>query len=334
MMDPFIDRLLMATCLLSIAGGFVWLATRRDVRPGGAPSIPPRRLAACHWFVLLQGILLLPITISLPAPVAPELCSASKANVPAREATIRAENRVGTSPGGTHSNLNSEGWSLNRSNRGNRPLADPYAMPTPSASFMPLGTTFNNQGVWFKRMLFGVWVTGVVVCLLRFACSYADLLFRINARESDCAESVQQWQRLQRRCGITQLIPLYESDDFGPAICRFPSGYRLIVPSADWAGLSDRGREGILRHELAHYQNHDIARLWWSHLLATLHWFNPIGWRSARQIEISAEWAADDAVRREPSSLSGDFARSLLELSGKTRPTEDARHACPRRLAG
>ena len=284
-------RLAYATCLVAVAGAFVWLATRKQ------SAISPRFLGICHWFVLAQGLFIIPVGISLTIPVAKsglvqrftiaDVFPAAFADVGRSDAPIRSEPYQPSSAKGS-------------------PI-----LPTPARS-LP-----NHPSI--ASCLFGVWLAGMAFVALRLVKSYCQLVRTVNLRECVDPSWVKQWSELQTNAGVARPIPLYESEGFGPALCWWPDGYRLIVPSDLCRQLTHAQRTGIFLHELAHYRRFDVVRLLVSNLLAAVHWFNPIVWWSVRQIAVAAEWAADDAVKSEQGSVATVFARVLLEI-GRSNP--------------
>ncbi len=91
----------------------------------------------------------------------------------------------------------------------------------------------------------------------------------------------------------------------------------LVLPmeAAEWP-LAET--ESALRHELAHYQRHDLAVLFFARVMAALLWFQPLAWHGLRQLRLEAEMAADDAVV-DGQEAPENYAELLLELSQRWR---------------
>jgi hypothetical protein len=104
--------------------------------------------------------------------------------------------------------------------------------------------------------------------------------------------------------------------DIGPALCRLPAGYRLVVPESTWQTLTSAERCAVYRHELEHYRRSD---LWWSlgaRVFASVHWFNPCAWWAARQFEAQCEFACDRAAAGDNPI---QFSELLMQLvSGRS----------------
>lgn len=286
-------RLAYTTCLVTVAGAFVWMATRNH------KVISPRLLECCHWFVLAIGLFIVPVSVSLPIPVT--------------RVKLVQQSRIGDFFPATIENAGRSAESFHREPTQDRRLATALVSAIPSRSFPKRPS--------IASCLLAVWLVGMIFVVARLIKSYYHLVRSVDLRQCADPSWVEQWSELQSNAGVVKQIPLYESDGFGPALCWWPDGYRLIIPSDLWRQLTDVQRNGILLHELAHYRRYDVARLLVSNLLAGIHWFNPIVWRSVRQIAVVAEWAADDAVKKEQGSIATTFARTLLEI-GRSNPHE------------
>ena len=76
----------------------------------------------------------------------------------------------------------------------------------------------------------------------------------------------------------------------------------------------------ILRHELIHWQRHDIwFKLLW--LLARgVHWFNPLVWLMAGAIERDTELACDEAsLAQLPRTEHAAYGRTILAAAQRVK---------------
>jgi hypothetical protein len=69
----------------------------------------------------------------------------------------------------------------------------------------------------------------------------------------------------------------------------------IILPDREYT--DDRLR-AVLLHELSHVRRKDVLVKWLSVLACAVHWFNPIVWRTRREIDRACELACDEAVVR------------------------------------
>ena len=160
-----------------------------------------------------------------------------------------------------------------------------------------------------------VWLSGMLLILVRRTRDYFRFVRQSNLTKNDNPDWRDELTSLCQQLGIRQPIQLFCSDSIGPAFCRWPSEYRIVVPFSLWQQLTKPERKSILRHELGHFQRGD---LYWSlamHVVALPHWFNPMTWFALRQIENNMELACDDLVRLSRDDLDvATYAKALLTL--------------------
>lgn len=93
----------------------------------------------------------------------------------------------------------------------------------------------------------------------------------------------------------------------------------LVLPAEN---LSEEQLNNILRHEMTHFKRHDILYKWFATLVKCVHWFNPVIWYVAKQINAECEISCDMTVTLEMSKSQEmsyiDTVLSLL-LMGKTK---------------
>lgn len=86
----------------------------------------------------------------------------------------------------------------------------------------------------------------------------------------------------------------------------------LILPET---ALTESRLPYVLRHELVHYRRGDIVWRWLAVLATSIHWFNPMVYVAAAQMqeacEISCDWCV---VRSMEQAKRDDYMRVILEL--------------------
>ena len=158
---------------------------------------------------------------------------------------------------------------------------------------VPLAAAAPSEAVSYTPWLIGIWLSGMIVYVLCLAVRYLLFLRRLPPGRPVKNEWRTQWSRLLAKRGVRRPIPLRVTTLCGPALCRLPGGYELLIPSRFWKGLSPTGRLAILEHELAHYQRGDGIKSLAVRLLALPQWFNPLAWTVVRRFDECAEWACD-----------------------------------------
>lgn len=182
--------------------------------------------------------------------------------------------------------------------------------PTPQSDASLMRTVWS----YWPIAVAASWLAGLLGCAAYLVWCYGRLI-RLLPQSGTCEPGWQhEWQEVLDRAGVSASIPLWTSEEFGPALCRLPRGYLLVVPTNLWHGLAREQRLAILMHELAHYQRGDVWKSLALRLLALPHWFNPFSWYAVRRFEEGGEWACDEAVRRShPDHVTG-YAKALLKL--------------------
>lgn len=267
------------------------------------------RVHSMAWLiVLLQGVVLLSVEVELPV-----LRSVSKA-VPtadsnARESAIKLP--LETAPRVV---LHPESVPV-------EPHSADTILSEPSLaevrSLEQIASIDSPASVWtVRRIVLVIWLVGCIATVGVMLISYLRFLRCLNAQQRPAVEDwSRQWNVIQHDVQLASQIDLQVTRNLGPAICWTPSGYRLLVPETAWALLSVTQRDAILRHELAHYQRHDLRNALVFRLIAAVHWFNPFAWLAVRRLAECAEWACDESVRRFNATNSADYVRALMQLS-------------------
>lgn len=91
----------------------------------------------------------------------------------------------------------------------------------------------------------------------------------------------------------------------------------VVVPSIAYArsGKADHLRD-ILAHELTHYRRRDMLYKWFSMIVTSLHWFNPLMIPLRREISHACELSCDEAVIRSLTPKQKQhYGETLLSLA-------------------
>jgi len=166
----------------------------------------------------------------------------------------------------------------------------------------------------WQRIAVAGWLLGMIVAVGRWVANYSRFVRGLPLGEPADAADVATWQQLLGQRHICREIPLRVADGLGPALCRLPGGYRLLLPRAAWQELPAEARMSVLLHELAHYERGDVWKSLVARLLALPHWFNPFAWWAVWNFDDGAEWACDEAVRRAVPENTPAYGRALLLL--------------------
>lgn len=275
----------LALAALAVEAAVRWLGLRE-----------PRVERWAWFFVLAQGIVLVPASIPVSVPARPR-------------ATTPSGRTEAPSPRGSALDDRTISRLLPR-HRPDRPIRQAFERrPEDVVSSRRLRP--ERFAPSWAVVVLTAWAVGVGVLTAVGVLRYRAFVLRLRAARPAGPEWEVPWRQMLRERGIVARIPLFVSRDVGPALCRVPGGYRLVVPETLWAGLSPDERAPVLRHELAHYRRGDLGTALLARALTTVHWFNPLAWRAVSRFEAQAEFLCDrESATEDPVT----FARTLLRL--------------------
>ena len=181
---------------------------------------------------------------------------------------------------------------------------------------------YSGLAGWaFWPYLAGIWLAVAVLLLV------ARLLIYVCLRQNLAKNSViVPWQSLPlsereiaywRQAAPKLQLRQQKTGALMPA--PFVIGLRrsclLLPPPALAAELSVTDWQNLLRHELTHYQRHDLFYKWLLLVCQCLHWFNPAVYLAGRQIEQDCEISCDLAVTgRMNETERRDYMRTILRM--------------------
>jgi beta-lactamase regulating signal transducer with metallopeptidase domain len=135
----------------------------------------------------------------------------------------------------------------------------------------------------------------------------SSLAARRNAVDSLAATALRH---LRSRAGVDRTVALSTSDTLqAPAAI---SSDEIVLPTRALRDLTLAEQEGVLAHELAHVVRHDTGWLRLAVWIERLAWFQPLNRVARRQMQLSAEFAADAwavQLTRQPITLAQALAR-------------------------
>lgn len=302
--------LIRSTTFLSIAACVavtgIWMLRMRS-----------HRITSTIWtMVLLAGLLVMPARLDVPwYPTAESLAKKDDTTLPIGDvaATEWTVAPVGPSITSTMQPLRSPSG-----HQAGASSADSTEKPPPpplSAAEKP------SLAPWGIRTFATVWFWGFAVIAGLATLSYCGLIGSLRGCWRPHAHWQREYDRVANEMGVESPPRMQVHGKLGPLLCLTPTGHRLVVPTEHWGNLRREQREIILRHELAHFVRNDVWRTLPARLIVLVHWFNPLAWMAARQVEESAEWAADRLALRDQPERTGDLAAALVDLAQHTQPS-------------
>ena len=119
------------------------------------------------------------------------------------------------------------------------------------------------------------------------------------------------------RAGLARDVRVLESPD-----STMPMTWGVVKPvvllPADAERWTERQRQDVLLHELAHVARLDCLTQVVAQLACAVYWFNPLVWLAARRLCVEREHACDDRVLAAGTRPS-DYASHLLEVARTMR---------------
>lgn len=191
--------------------------------------------------------------------------------------------------------------------------AIPTIQTEPKTDIWQTVTSFA-KGIIDNRLniLAYLWLIGAIMMFLLNLISYIRLIRRM--RKNCVAVSCPEISNFTKRTVDVRIW-----DDISSPFMAGIFKPALVLPARE---LTEEQLNNILRHEMTHFKRHDIIYKWFVTLVKCLHWFNPVIWYVAKQIntegEISCDMAVTFAMNRTQEMSYIDTVLSLLP-TGKTK---------------
>jgi len=165
-------------------------------------------------------------------------------------------------------------------------------------------------------MILLIWSIGALGLLIREGLANVGLIRWIRrARPLASVQWAATLDRVSNELGIKRPLRVLESPHVtSPCTWGFLRPVLLLpVAGAHWP---ESQRRHALLHELAHIRRFDYLSSLVSRLVCAVHWYNPLVWFAATQVQKLQERACDDAVLSGGGTPS-DYAQFLLSIADK-----------------
>jgi HEAT repeat protein/beta-lactamase regulating signal transducer with metallopeptidase domain len=187
-------------------------------------------------------------------------------------------------------------------------------VPTePAGPPSTLGAASPSPGWSLRERLLAIWLIGVALVAARLALG-SFLVARV-VRSAIPLDS-PEWRRplvdVADRLALPWLPGLFLSDRLPmPFACGlFRTAIVLPAEARDW---TERRRQAVLCHELAHLRRRDLVINVLAQCALAVYWFHPLMWVAVRRLRIESERACDDLVLGTGTRAS-EYADHLLEI--------------------
>ncbi|MBK6843800.1 MAG: hypothetical protein IPG88_16105 [Gemmatimonadetes bacterium] len=197
-------------------------------------------------------------------------------------------------------------------------VAPPAWVPATPGSFQMMVFTISRATI-----AVGLWGVVALALLAHLAVARRRLRLTLDSRRAATDSlAAGALRHLVSRAGIRRRVYLATSDALqAPAAI---SSDEIVLPSRALHELTLAEQEVVLAHELAHLVRRDTRWLRVALWIERLAWFQPLNRVARRQMQLSAEFAADAwAVRltRQPITLAQALARVAGWLTTDSRST-------------
>lgn len=290
--NDFVALLAVKTGILSVAVLLCWIVLR----------ILPVRSPGLHRAVWGGAILLgalgagFPLTLSVPIESVSYIPPVITETVPPPRETPAAPVVIALPAVSRSGTANAESIPI-RSDKPN--ISERIMPPLPSLSFS----------------LLVAWLAGLAFFLLRRFLQYRSLSTQLADAVPVQGKDLDQWYSILNEYGIpSEKLSFLISREIGPALIRTSRGPAIVVPKNLWEEAMPEIKDGILRHELAHYWQRDLAVCGVMRFLALLHWFNPLARLAVAKFEEATEWACDVAAFGRHEQGERRFAEAMLAI--------------------
>ena len=171
----------------------------------------------------------------------------------------------------------------------------------PAGEILPFAEETALPPIPWWDVLAVIWVLGALGSLGYRLTGY--FRFRRHIRRTGTPMELAGVPKRLRVCKTTAAVSPMVMGIFRPV---------LILPET---ALTESRLPYVLRHELVHYRRGDIVWRWLAVLATSIHWFNPMAYVAAAQMqeacEISCDWCV---VRSMEQAKRNDYMRVILEL--------------------
>ena len=165
-----------------------------------------------------------------------------------------------------------------------------------------------------------VWAAGLLVMLARIVYQQA-VLWRWSRRfvEHDATIARAMSEALNTRStGTGRRYSLVKGDAGAMPVCWGVFRPRIMLP-ADAVAWTRELKRVVLRHELAHIEQHDALSDLLSRLIVAVFWFHPAAWLVFARIRVEREQACDERVV-DSGVDPVVYGEQLLALARSLRP--------------
>ncbi|GAB6989711.1 M56 family metallopeptidase [Paenibacillus pini] len=180
--------------------------------------------------------------------------------------------------------------------------------------YSSIGT--STSVAWYEAV-FALWISGITVFTI-YHINQHRLLLRMVERwsvEYSNLEGLELLKNVQESMRISRHVQLR----ICPGIpCPMLIGFVrpvILLPSVN---ISDQELLFILKHELIHFKRGDLVLKMLVFAATAIHWFNPLVYRMAREINLQCEISCDEEVIKQATiQVRQQYVETLINIMKK-----------------
>lgn len=180
---------------------------------------------------------------------------------------------------------------------------------------------------WFEIILV-IWLLGFVFNISRYLISYFRFKKMLKRWGSpiDDLKMLAHLKEIQEEMGIKRKIRLlHYSLSQSPMLVGFRD-VLIVLPEVDY---TEEELQLIFKHELTHYQHHDVFVNLLIILVKSLHWFNPIVALACRETQEVGEIYCDyDVLNKQDNHYRIFYGETILTMIDRSKKTPIALTTC------
>jgi beta-lactamase regulating signal transducer with metallopeptidase domain len=176
----------------------------------------------------------------------------------------------------------------------------------------------NNETISVQTIIVILWLTGA--CIAFLFCVIPYIQFKLRIKDTN-TEPVQEDIKILHKLYNGKRIRLkYNSYVSTPMLIGIISPY-IVIPGCNYVKSGKTQElENIVCHELMHYRRKDLIYKWFTVIVTSLHWFNPLMLSIRRQISRSCELSCDEAVIKNMNAIQKQsYGETLLSMAAGKR---------------
>ena len=179
-------------------------------------------------------------------------------------------------------------------------------------------TVKNNETISVQTIIVILWLTGACIALL--FCVIPYIHFKLRIKDTNTEPDQEDINILHNLYNRKKIRLKYNSYVSTPMLIGIISPY-IVIPGCNYVKSGkEQELENILCHELMHYRRKDLIYKWFTVIVTSLHWFNPLMLPIRRQISRSCELSCDEAVIRNMNAIQKQsYGETLLSMAAGKR---------------